>query len=341
MKNIEHIIDEFKREYGYNVVYITQYGSKLFGTDNSNSDTDYKGIFIPSQRDVLLKRDIKHYNYNSNAKSTKNSKEDIDLQLYSIYKWFNLLKKGETGALDLLFSLFRIDTQVYANEHFVSIMRENYSRFYNRNLHSFVGYCIGQSKLYNIKGERFNELHIFVEYFDSISKEKRELKLEQVFDEIEAIFESKEFSYIKFVEASISRGGVSDKMGTFVEVLGKKFRSTITVEYFAQKIRDMEAQFGNRSRSSAKGVDWKALSHAVRVINEVEELLDDGFITFPLKNREYIKSIKYANEPLEEVMDYIDKKLNIVQQKLQDSSLLEKSDDIFIDELTLELLSNI
>ena len=83
-------------------------------------------------------------------------------------------------------------------------------------------------------------------------------------------------------------------MGTFVEVLGKKFRSTITVEYFAQKIRDMEAQFGNRSRSSAKGVDWKALSHAVRVINEVEELLDDGFITFPLKNREYIKSIKYA-----------------------------------------------
>ena len=34
------------------------YGSKLFGTDNANYDTDYKCIFIPSMEDVLLKRDI-------------------------------------------------------------------------------------------------------------------------------------------------------------------------------------------------------------------------------------------------------------------------------------------
>lgn len=338
MREIEHIIDEFQNRYGYTIVYITQYGSKLFGTDNPNSDTDYKGIFIPSQRDVLLKKDIEHYNYNSNDTNTKNSKEDIDLQLYSIYKWFNLLKKGETGALDLLFSLFREDTQIYSDEAFVSMMRENYNKFYNRNLHSFVGYCVGQSKLYNIRGERFNELHTFVEYFALISQKRGSIKLEEVFDEIEDIFNTTAFKYIKFVQASISRGGTSDKMGTFVEVLGKKFRSTITIEYFYQKIQAMEAQFGNRSRSSATGVDWKALSHAVRVINEVEELLDEGFITFPLNNRVYIKSVKYGNESLEEVMDYLDKKLDIVQQKLQDSNLPEKSDEDFIDNLILKSL---
>ncbi|MFK5975511.1 MAG: nucleotidyltransferase domain-containing protein [Sulfurovum sp.] len=338
MKEIENIIKEFGDEYGYKIVYITQYGSKLFGTDNPNSDTDYKGIFIPSQRAVLLKKDIEHYNYNSNATNTKNGKEDVDLQLYSIYKWFNLLKKGETGALDLLFSLFREDTQEYVDEAFVTVMQKNYKRFYNRHLHSFVGYCVGQSKLYNVRGQRFNELHIFVEYFASIPKEKYSLKLEEVFDEIENIFESKVFNYIKFVMASVSRGNDAYKEGLYVEVLGKKFRSTVSVEYFAQKIKEMEAQFGNRSRSSAKGVDWKALSHAVRVINEVEELLDDEFITFPLLNREYIKSIKEGRENLEEVMDYLDKKLDIVQNKLQESKLPEKSDEEFIESLILDLV---
>ena len=338
--NIDKVISDFEKQYGYKIVYITMYGSKLFGTDNPSSDTDYKGIFIPSKNDLLLKRDIEHYNYNSNDNNTRNDKDDIDLQLYSVYKWFNLLKKGETGALDLLFSLFREDTQVYNNETFTSLIMQNYSKFYNRHLHSFVGYCVGQSKMYNIKGERFNELHEFVEYFSQMAKEKHDLKLAEVFEEIENIFESKTYKYIKFIMASVSRGNHAYKEGIYVEVLGKRFSGSVTVGYFAEKILAMEAQFGNRSRSSAKGVDFKALSHAVRVINEVEELIDDGFITFPLKNRVYVSSVKEGHETLESVMNYIDDKLDIVQRKLEESTLPEKSDEQFINDLLLDLVGS-
>jgi len=337
---LNKIIQEFQDQYKYKIVYITQYGSKLFGTDNANSDTDYKGIFIPSQRDVLLKKDIEHYNYTSGQDNAKNGKEDVDLQLYSIYKWFNLLKKGETGALDLLFSLLREDTQVYSDERFTSVMKQNTKKFYNKNLHSFVGYCVGQSKLYNVRGERFAELHEFVEYFSDIEESKKMLKLEEVFDEIENIFKRKYFKYIRFTVASISRGNDAYKEGMYVEVLGKKFRSTVSVAYFSERISQMEAQFGNRARDSAKGVDWKSLSHAVRVIDEVEELLDAGIITFPLLHREYIKSVKEGNEKLEDVMEYIDHKLDVVQEKLEKSDLPEKSDEVFIEGLILTLLSN-
>jgi len=54
---LTEILKSFENEYNAKVVYVTIYGSKLFGTDNANSDTDYKGIFIPSKKDVLLKRD--------------------------------------------------------------------------------------------------------------------------------------------------------------------------------------------------------------------------------------------------------------------------------------------
>jgi len=336
--NIKNLIKDFEKEHNYRVVYVTKYGSKLYGTDNPNSDTDYKGIFIPNQESVLLKRDMEHYNFNSNDNNTRNGKDDIDLQLFSIYKFFNLLKKGETGAMDILFSMFREDTQLINDKEFTSIIMENYKRFYNKNLHSFVGYCVGQSKVYNVRGERFNELHLFVDYFNGLVKEQGSEKLETLFPTIEEKFNQKSFKYVKFVSAPTSRGSGVTKDGTYIEVLGKRFLGTVTINYFSEKITDMEQQFGNRAKASAKGVDFKALSHAVRVIDEVEELLDIGFITFPLKNRVYIRSIKEGYESLEEVMEYIDNKLNMVQEKLDSSNLPEKSDEEFMDKLILSLL---
>jgi len=330
---------DFEKQYNAKIVYITMYGSKLFGTDNPNSDTDYKGIFIPSKTDVLLKRDIEHYNYNSNENS-RNKKEDIDLQLYSIYKWFKLLKKGETGAIDLLFSLFREDTQIYNDKNFTSVIMKNYTRFYNRHLHSFVGYCVGQSKMYNIKGKRFNEIHEFVEHFQTLAMDNADVKLETYFPHIEKIFAAKSYKYVKFIKASIARGNQAYKEGRYIELLGKRFAGSVRIGYFSEKITEMEVQFGNRSRDSAEGVDYKALSHAVRVINEVEELIDDGFITFPLKNRAYITSIKEGNEALEDVMNYLDVKLDEVQEKLEKSTLPDKSDELFINHLLLDLLDS-
>ena len=336
--NIKNLINNFEKKHNSKVVYITKYGSKLYGTDNENSDTDYKGIFIPNRVDVLLKRDLEHYNFNSNEENNKKEKDDIDLQLFSVYKFFNLLKKGETGAMDILFSMFREDTQVYNDKEFTSIMIENYKKFYNRNLHSFIGYCVGQSKVYNVRGERFNELHLFVKKFNDLLSEQGSEKLESMFPLINEMFSDYTYKYIKYVIADTSRGSGVPKQGKYVEVLGKRFLGTVTVKYFAEKITEMEEQFGNRARASAKGVDFKALSHAVRVINEIEELIDHAFITFPLKNRVYVTSVKEGNETLEDVMDYLDAQLNIVQEKLENSDLQERSDELFIDNLLLKLI---
>ena len=338
--NIHILIKDFEKKYNYQVIYVTKYGSKLYGTDNPNSDTDYKGIFIPNHDSVLLKHDLEHFNFNSNNDNTKNDKDDIDLQLFSIYKFFSLLKKGETGAIDILFSLFREDTQVHNNKEITSILKENYQRFYNKNLHSFLGYCVGQSKVYNVRGERFNELHLFVEYFNALVKKQGEEKLESMFPLIEELFKNKKYKYIKFITAPISRGSGEHKEGLYIEILGKRFFGSVKVKYFSEKITDMEQQFGNRARASAQGVDFKALSHAVRVIDEVEELIDHNFITFPLKNKVYITSVKEGKEKLEAVMDYIDQKLNVVQEKLEQSTLPEQSDEKFMNDLILKWISN-
>jgi hypothetical protein len=52
-----------------------------------------------------------------------------------------------------------------------------------------------------------------------------------------------------------------------------------------------------------------------------------------------VTSVKEGNETLEDVMDYLDVQLNIVQEKLEKSDLAEKSDELFIDKLLLELIA--
>ena len=185
---------------------------------------------------------------------------------------------------------------------------------------------------------RFNELHLFVEYFNALVEEQGSEKLETLFPAVEEIFSEQHYKYINFVMAETSRGSGVPKKGKYIEVLGKRFLGTVTIAYFSEKITDMEEQFGNRARASAKGVDFKALSHAVRVISEVEELIDTGFISFPLKNRVYVTAVKEGKEALEDVMNYLDSQLSIVQEKLEQSSLPDRSDEVFIDALLLALI---
>jgi len=102
----QNYIKEFEEKTGATVIYVTVSGSKLYGTDNENSDTDLKGIFIPSKESVILKKDLSSYVRDTNNSKIKNSAEDIDFTLHSIYSFFGQLQKSETGAIDTLFSMW-------------------------------------------------------------------------------------------------------------------------------------------------------------------------------------------------------------------------------------------
>jgi hypothetical protein len=327
-------IKDFEERTSYEVVYVTKSGSQLYGTNTETSDTDYKGIFIPTRNDVLLKRDMEHWNTSTGDRSSKNTSEDVDIELYSIYKFFNLLAKGETGAIDLYFSIFDSTTTIHVDQGFSRIMKLNKEALVSSKLEAFVGYCIGQSKKYNIKGERYFELDDFVEYMKRYDLALRSRKLGTIFKWIAMYINSND--YIKFVEAPGPRGSGDYKEITYIEVLGKKFSGDVTVEYFIEKITAMLNQFGDRAKASAKGVDYKALSHAVRVILEVEELLTTRHIEFPLRDCDYILHVKQGDEALEDTMQFISEKLDTVNHLMETTELPKKVDQGFIDDFILE-----
>jgi len=80
-------------------------GSHLFGTNTEKSDLDYKGVFIPDADDILMSS-YKHTVCTSTntVRNTKNSSEDVDLEMYSLKKFFDMIFAANNHALEILFA---------------------------------------------------------------------------------------------------------------------------------------------------------------------------------------------------------------------------------------------
>lgn len=82
-----------------------KFGSHLYGTATSESDVDYKGVFLPSKEDILLGNIPKNYSFSTKVNGSKNNPDDIDVELYSLHYFIKLACEGQTVALDMLHAL--------------------------------------------------------------------------------------------------------------------------------------------------------------------------------------------------------------------------------------------
>ena len=130
-------VNEFTQEYPeYKIIYLTLTGSKLYGLDTSESDTDIKGIFIPSKKDLLLQKAINVFSSNTQNKS-KNTNQDIDFTIFSIHHFLNKLEKSETHAVEMFYSMFREDT-ILLQTYEVSVIKDYRSSLVSINLNPFI-----------------------------------------------------------------------------------------------------------------------------------------------------------------------------------------------------------
>jgi len=333
-------IEEFERLTGNKVVYVSYTGSKLYGTDSPTSDSDFKGVFIPSKRSLLLADSVDHYSSNSNNTTDKNGEDDIDFSLMSIHRFFSQLSKSETGAIDLLFSMWRPDTIMYEDIVFTASIRRNYKDFLNSSMKSFIGYALGQTKKFGIKGARYKELDTLINNFRVNYGTDHKDKLETRYDDLKQLIKDNDFKYIKFVMAKANRDTYEGNR-EYISVLGKLFLGTVTLEYFSDKCLYQYRQFGNRTKTIANTpskTDFKALSHSYRIASEALELLTNEFIVFPLAEASYIKEIKEGKHDLSSVVDKVESVLDAIDIELSRSKLPSEPDKKTLDTLLIEMV---
>ena len=313
-----------------------RFGSHLYGTQTPASDIDYKQVFVPSAADILLQKAPGTVSSSrAKARGVKNAAGDIDLEAYALHRYLELLTQGQTVALDMLWApptSFRsrphpIWYEVMANRH----------RLVSKKASSFVGYCRTQANKYGIKGSRVSAVQAVVAYLDSaIACFGHLTKLGEAdpWYSIPELIVRERLQHTAVVE--IPQPG-TDRAVKHLECCGRKVPFFATLKTAREVFGRVADAYGTRALAAARdeGVDYKALSHAVRVGREALELLGTGKITFPLPCAAEVLAIKTGHVPYAVIGPLIEDLLEQVEAAAQVSTQPDDVDHDFVRDLVV------
>jgi hypothetical protein len=287
----------------------TPFGSHLYGLDTPTSDHDYKGIFMPEVRDILLGRIPRTQKLSSGPSHVRNSQGDVDSETYSLHHFVQLALQGQTVALDMLHG--NLEEEATPAWYF---MKKHRSRFYTRSMKAFVGYARKQAAKYGIKGSRLDAVREALAFL--MTKGDRT---------IQDLYEQGELWEGEHIHLSLYTlpDGDYEITKSYWEVCGKKMTFGGKASYYVPMLKKFYEQYGHRAKLAEQnqGVDWKAMSHALRVGYQTEAIFKHKTFSYPLEQTPYLLQVKLGNLPYKEVAYVLDKLMVDLEVLASQSSL--------------------
>lgn len=328
-----------------NKILEMRFGSHLYGTETPESDLDLKGLYLPTAREIVLgtyKETISHSRKKKSCE--RNTKEDVDIEIFSLDRYLDQLMDGQTWALDFLFAPHTAYTEITdMGDKLMGLIYHHRSRLLTRNINSFAGYARRQAAKYGVKGTRMDALKNTLAMLNKLPEWDR---LSQWTGHIDALVsESHELVSLEktaLVEIVQVPGPNEGDFMPHLHVCGRKMALTVTVKKAKECYQAIFDEYGARAHKAhlAGGVDWKALSHAVRVNHEALELLRTGRITFPRPERELLLKIKTSGTTgameKERVYEMIEEGMVHLTEAHEQSTMRDEPDREWAENLVYE-----
>lgn len=307
-------------------------GSHLFGTNTPQSDLDYKGVFLPSSNEIILGNYSDTIRHSTGNDGAKNTKDDVDTELYSLRKFLVMIENGDTAALELLFTPAEFVIEKHPIWDEIVAIRHT---LISKKINSMIGYARQQANKYGIKGSRMGELNNVLKALKDIEKrfDFKGAKLKHGWDDI--VLAVKDFQHVHIIEMHPTKDSVAQGL----DILGKRFSDSTPFEVLLKNLSDEYKKYGQRAREARdnNGIDFKALSHAVRVMIQGIELMQSEQITIPHlgNNLKLISDIKQGKMEYKKVEPIIEELLTILERKALESELPDRLDRTYLDNLLL------
>lgn len=332
-----------------NKILEIKFGSHLYGTDTKDSDLDYKAIYIPTARQIVLRKFPRTINQQRPKKpGERNTKDDIDIEVVSFDRYLELLAEGQTMALDMLFATpDKVNHMGFVDgaPHWAWLaIQNNKDKLLCKNVNAFVGYARQQAAKYGIKGSRMDALKRLMQVLDSVKNTYDRLITveEDLTSLIEYSTDLVTLEKTPLLEWVFLPGPDKKTQVKHLRCCGRAMPLTATVKLAKECYGKILDGYGARAHKAhlAGGKDYKALSHAVRVNEEAIELLQTGNITFPRPNADYLRKIKLLEVQYEEIAERIEQGLADLLMAQEQSTLREAPDQEFIDDLVEEVYTD-
>ena len=312
------------------IIVLQKFGSTLYGTATPTSDTDIKGVYIPSAREIILGNSKGSITIQpkKDVEGVKNISGDVDQEIYSLQKFFRLVGEGQTISIDMLFArgpgIF-LDSSLEWEE-----IISNRKRLLSRKPKAFIGYCMQQAKKYGIKGSRLDAIRKTLDYLKQLTAfvNPNSKKLGEFSDVIESFVLVQYNEFIKIVDMEYPSTSSQKGNQRFLEVCGRKLSYTISLAMAISVLQNLFDEYGKRAiqAETNEGIDWKSLSHAVRIAEQAIELFQTEKIIFPRHNANILLDIKQGKVSYNKVASRIEGLLEDVHKASTNSSLPEEPD---------------
>lgn len=277
------------------IIFETVFGSKLYGLDNENSDDDFRGVYMPTPEEILLARVKDSIDSSTGEDLKKNTAGDIDRTMYSLRKFVELLCEGDTGAFDMIHGS---PTKWLHSSALWEELHSHRHEFYTSNLTGLFQYVRDQAAKYGIRGSRVAALRQVKDSLEDLDLSNHSIKVR----DIAFLLPINEFAW--FTVDPKQREHCQD----FYQILERSYQFTMKASDFKTSILKLWSTYGERAKQAEanNGVDWKALSHALRSGYQLRDIYLYGDYHYPLKQSDYIKSVKAGEVLFAEVKETLE-----------------------------------
>ncbi|MDR2819790.1 MAG: nucleotidyltransferase domain-containing protein [Desulfovibrio sp.] len=317
------------REHGASLLFLTMFGSTLYGTETpGKSDIDVRGIFLHSPESLALNKAPKSLHFSTGNNERRNLAGDVDIDLWSVQYWLlKLLPSGDTGALDVLFSPSHTACTLYRHPALDAIFANPLRLVDTGKGRAYAEYSLGQAKKYGIKGSRVGALKAVRTWLQEHCPEPQpHERLGGYLDSLAASCADDRFCSVVTVREEHA-----------LQLCGKLHISTIRMEDLTRRVEADMQRYGARAEEAERneGLDFKALSHALRALDQIEELLQTGKIVFPLRSREELITVKEGRYLWREVESRILGRLEAVDTLRENAPFTGSFDAAFAETCVL------
>lgn len=336
-------------------------GSRLYNLATPQSDTDILGIFLPNKEDLILQKAPEEYNLNNKgcdscikSKSKefcatenngihcgmfeKDKKDYIEEKYFSLHRFLELCYNGNPMALEMLGT-----NQLLLNErmpyYIWDFLVKNRKKFFTKDLKGFLGYVKSQAHLYSRKGDRVNLISEVLSFMkawvsnttlDEVAcnfrpdttfpnKPKKRYFLDESYwlKEVQNKYGAENIEYLE---------SYGNSKVPHLKICGKYFPLSITMKEAIARLEKLRDRYGIRAKEASENkADFKAISHAYRVIYEVMSIAKTGDLKFPfdedIKNK--IMDVKLGKVAVEKCYDELEGLVNEAEKLIQKSDLPE------------------
>lgn len=250
-----HTTERNWRTANENLILLTEVGSGLHGVTTGADDQDLQGVCIEPPNVMLGMNQFKLYEYRTQPQGQPSGKGDIDLNVYGMAKWVDLIVKGNPSHLLPLFAPMDF---VYHLDWPGEELRENRHLFLAKeHANRFLGYLNRQrERMLGERSQRTNRPQLVEKYgydtkfaYHSLRIAMQGIQLMRI-GEIREPMAAHQRRYLTDVrEGRYTQGEVLKKLGALEEdlLMAAKYSSNlperVDIDYVNDWLTDVYVRF--------------------------------------------------------------------------------------------------